>query len=304
MQEIVAKVIEDSIYPGGPRLTTMQCTAPRFILAEINTHRVFSRSSASSRAIPVEKQIQKIHDNPMLPVSWPREQKGMQGGDELDEFDREDAEGVWYRCRNMTLSVIEEYLARHPDKPTRLHKSVLNRLMEPYMWHTMVITSTAWDNFLKQRAHPAAQPEFRVLAEKMRDELSWSKPRELTLFDYHTPYLWEDERNEFTREKAVKISVARCARTSYLTQEGTHDPDADLALYERLVTFDPKHWAPLEHVASPWPNNQQRGPLWIQTEPRNKERVNVRHLPQVGNFLMWQQHRTTVEHQLGERTYV
>ena len=47
-----ARVLLDSVSPAGVRLTTLEVTFPRFVLAEFNTHRVFSRNSASSRAIP------------------------------------------------------------------------------------------------------------------------------------------------------------------------------------------------------------------------------------------------------------
>ena len=51
---ISAKVIADSVCPKGVRMTTMEIEYPRFILAELNTHRMLSKNSASSRAIPVK----------------------------------------------------------------------------------------------------------------------------------------------------------------------------------------------------------------------------------------------------------
>jgi hypothetical protein len=62
-----AKVIADSINPFGNRLTTLQVTFPRFILAELNTHRVLSRNSASSRVIPPEKLIARVLAHPFVP---------------------------------------------------------------------------------------------------------------------------------------------------------------------------------------------------------------------------------------------
>ena len=53
LKRISAKVIADSVSPKGIRLVTIECQFPRFILAQVNTHRVFSRNSASSRAIPI-----------------------------------------------------------------------------------------------------------------------------------------------------------------------------------------------------------------------------------------------------------
>jgi len=66
-----AKIIADSI-ASGVRLTTMEVCFPRFILAEFNTHRVFSRNSASSRAIPVERRIAQVRENPFVPEAGAR----------------------------------------------------------------------------------------------------------------------------------------------------------------------------------------------------------------------------------------
>jgi thymidylate synthase ThyX len=58
-----AEILADSLSPQGHRITTMKITFPRFILAEMNTHRVFSRNSASSRAIPFNKMVKRLSDH-------------------------------------------------------------------------------------------------------------------------------------------------------------------------------------------------------------------------------------------------
>ena len=65
---IKAKIIADSINSKRCRLTSWVLEYPRFIHAEIMIHRVFSRNAASSRAIPTEKIIQNIIDDPAMPV--------------------------------------------------------------------------------------------------------------------------------------------------------------------------------------------------------------------------------------------
>jgi hypothetical protein len=67
---ITAKVIADSIADGCPRLITLQLRYPRFIHSEFMTHRAFSRNASSSRAIPVERLIQDVIDDPAMPVYW------------------------------------------------------------------------------------------------------------------------------------------------------------------------------------------------------------------------------------------
>jgi thymidylate synthase ThyX len=72
-----ARIVADSTNAKGNRLTTMVVVFPRIVLAEFNTHRVFSRNSASSRAIPVEKMIAMVEEQPYVPEEWGSNQKGM-----------------------------------------------------------------------------------------------------------------------------------------------------------------------------------------------------------------------------------
>jgi hypothetical protein len=68
VSEPSARVILDSISPDGVRLTTLECVMHRFVLAEFNTHRMFSRNSASSRAIPVDRQLESVATDTAMPV--------------------------------------------------------------------------------------------------------------------------------------------------------------------------------------------------------------------------------------------
>jgi len=250
--ETSARVVAHSAHPyGGPDLITVEVTLHRFVLAELNTHRVFSRNSASSRAIPVEKMLARVADDPAWPVSWPAEQAGMQGGDELVDDDLDDAMSVFMAVRRFTLNELTDYVTRNPDKTHRLHKSVLNRLLEPFLWHTVVITSTEWDNFFGLRCHPLAQPEIRLAAEKIREAIEASTPRTLPYDDWHTPY----SQNTLTSHKQARLiqSVARCAWVSTASQEGDHSFEACERMVRRLATAQPMHASPFEHQATPVP---------------------------------------------------
>lgn len=280
IMETRAEVIADSIDDKGNRLTTMEVTFHRFVLAEFNTHRVFSRNSASSRAIPVEKQIKMLFDSPAFPVSWASEQPGMQGGTDLTGEALEDAQELFQRVYEHNLYEVLAYLKRHPNKSERLHKSLINRLLEPFMWHTVIVTSTEWDNFFQQRCSPLAQPEIRVAAEMMESALRSSEPDLKRQGQWHLPYIQEDEQ-DLPLELKIKLSAARCARVSYLTHDGVRDINKDIELYEKLVTADPPHWSPLEHVARP-----------IDRSLNSIER-SVLELP--GNFSGWVQLRHIVD---------
>lgn len=248
-----ACVLLDSVSPTGDRVTTMEVILHRFVLAEFNTHRAFSRNSASSRAIPIQRLIQRVEDDPALPILWPAERRGMQGGEEFDWETATLARAMWMQAASEAVDSAKVLAAM------TVHKSVVNRLLEPFLWHTVIVTGDAagYDNFFRQRCSPLAQPEIRAAAEATRDAYSDSEPTPLDFGEWHTPLIRPDELDfygplgEDMEEQRRYVSAARCARVSYLTHAGTRDVDEDLQLYERLVTADPPHWSPLEHVCRP-----------------------------------------------------
>jgi hypothetical protein len=244
-----ATIVADSISPDGTRLTTALVTFHRFILAEVNTHRKLSRNSASSRARSFESVLNDVANNPAFALSWPREQPGMSGGAELDGDDLADAQAVLRGIAEYTITQYREYLDRHPDKSTRLHKSILNRPLEWFASHTAIITSTEWDNLFHQRCDANAQPEFRVLAELMRDALAANAPTPVEWFDWHLPLVGLNPDDVTLDEVGqVKVCAARCARTSYLTHDGRRDLAEDFRLFDSTL-FSKGHWSPLEHPA-------------------------------------------------------
>jgi len=251
---IYAKVVTDSISDHGHRLTTMEVQCHRFVLAEFNTHRRFSRNSASSRAIPFQKQLQRMEELGLAyPLSWPKEQKGMQGGEEFSEESIQNLRSGWEASARGTIQMAQAMYS------AGLHKSVINRLLEPFMWHKIIVSATEWQNFFDQRCSPLAQPEIRVLAEAMEVALDESSPEHIGIDNWHLPYIDEEtilavmdaDELELKQEALKRISAARCARVSYLTHDGKRDIFADLDLFDKLVVAKPPHWSPLEHVATP-----------------------------------------------------
>lgn len=262
-----AKIIADSISPHGRRLTTMEVVMHRFVLAEFNTHRAFSRNSASSRAIPLKTQLERIEAHTATPLVWPAEQPGMQGGDNLP-WDKEiKGRHLWFEAAIAARQLAEE-MGR-----LGVHKSICNRILEPFMWHTVVVTATDWENYFKQRCSPLAQPEIRAASEAMQSALAASTPVPMGYGDWHTPYVDEDSAQEayLLGLDTRHISAARCAKVSYMRQE-VRDLRKEDQLYRRLVTADPPHMSPLEHVATPTEEFMDSG----------------------GNFRGWTQLRTQV----------
>jgi hypothetical protein len=314
-----AKIIEDSITPTGVRLVTAQVCFWRPVLAEWNTHRLFSRNSASSRARSLNITIREIEEFPALPMGWLAEKRGMTPGDEIDPEKAEEATQIWL---DLARDAVD---AARALQRLGVHKSAANRLLEPWMMHTAVVTATGWENFFAQRCHPAAQKEIRVPAEMLRDAMAASEPRLLREGEWHLPYVtdadWKVLLGRADLGKSiypdlVKVSAARSAQVSYVPPDEVDLPleqriDKDLARYDGLLnpgTGSEPHWSPLEHVATPWPANRQSTPIRYEVPSkrpgiRQYQVIRTDHLPKIGNLLEWRSLRTTVEAETEAQTY-
>lgn len=253
-----AKIILDSLAPCGKRLTTIEARFPRFILAEMNTHRDRARNSASSRAIPFPKMLAAVTAEPVLPLRWGSEQRGMQTGGEI--ANPVEADRVWLEARDNAVKSAQALA------DLGVHKSLCNRLVEPWMWITVIMTATEWRNFFRLRCHPDAEIHFQKIATMILDVLNQSVPLSLAVGDWHLPFIQPNER-DLPIETLQRISVARCARVSYLTHDGKRDIAADVSLFERLMTGSGfGHLSPHEHVAEARGDLVRSGPFvgWKQ----------------------------------------
>lgn len=237
-----AKVLADSISAGGVRLITFEVTLPRIVLAELNTHRDLSRNSASSRAIPVEKQIQRVLDDPFVPIHWGKNQKGMQAEQELQGWRRTLARNIWLGTRHLAVWAAKGMLW------TGVHKQITNRLLEPWMWQTVIISATQRRNFYGLRRHKDAQPEIKRAADLMWEAQQTSTLAFVPHGSWHMP-MWSEDLASLPQQEQILACVGRCARVSYLTHDGRRDPQADIQLAQRLA--EAGHMSPFEHVATP-----------------------------------------------------
>lgn len=248
---ISAQIIADSISSNGVRITTMQLRYPRFIHAEFMTHRVFSRNASSSRAIPVAKMIEDLRRDPAMPVFWGSNKPGMQAGDELTGIELHRVRGYWRQAMEDAIHHAESMLH------FGLHKQIANRILEPWAHINVVVTATDWENFFQLRRHKDAQPEIHELADRMYLAMHMSTPVALQSGDWHLPYVNErgyvpSTVNPDWIETLKHVSVARCARVSYLTHDGRETTvQEDAALYDRLIGSIPLHASPAEHQATP-----------------------------------------------------
>ena len=250
-----ARVLADSV-SSGIRLTTISVTLPRIVLAEMNTHRVLSRGTASSRAIPVKTRCDLIEEHPFVPEAFGKNQKGMQADALLDPEANSEAEKIW---REALADAV-----RHARRLAEVgvHKQYANRLTEPFAWVTQIITATEWDNFFALRIHKDAQPEISVAAKLMRDALLRSTPTKLRVGEWHLPLvkLYDTSRGGISATEPYHVaeqialcsSVARCAAVSYEKHNVEKTLDEEVARHDQMLASG--HMSPFEHqakVASP-----------------------------------------------------
>lgn len=251
---ISAKIIKDSIAENGKRITTFELEYPRFIHSEFMTHRMLSRNAASSRAIPLSQMIKMVWNDPASPVSWGKNQSGMQAKTQLEGKDLYWAKTLW-NLSGKAVCGFAWLLGK-----TNVHKQIANRILEPWSHIKVVVTATDWDNFFYLRNHPDAQPEIHELAKLMWKEYRLNTPTILKEGEWHLPYLDgynilpdEDfvpfEETDICLSDAIKLSASLCAQVSY--RKADESIKKALNIYKRLVESKPVHASPFEHQATP-----------------------------------------------------
>ena len=241
--QIHAEIVGHSLNPQGDELISVLCTFPRIILAEVNTHRMLSKNTSSSRAIPFKKMVESVQNDPFVPIAWQKEHKGMQGSEYLiDTMDIQRAVHRWLIARDRAIEQ-----AKVLNEGVGVTKQLANRLLEPFMWTTMLITGSkeGWDNFFELR-NPVYEvghntfkskkevldyysddpnfPELRrysdldwlhlnkgqaeihmmALAESIYDAMNESTPKQLQAGQWHIPF--EDKiRDGYVTENLTKI---------------------------------------------------------------------------------------------------
>lgn len=298
--EITAKIIAHSkSVVSGKEIVTFELQYPRFILAELNTHRLFSRNSASSRAIPVAKMVEQVRLSPAMPVHWGKNQPGMQAKEELTGCDLDATQSDWLVAARAAASIAERM------SNYGAHKQIVNRILEPFQMMKTVLTATEFDNFFWLRKHPDAQPEIKLLAELMWEVLQASEAVTLEAGDWHTPYFGDGywlKGCGVPLEDALAISSSCCAQVSYRKLDDSLEKAKDI--FDKLIESKPCHASPTEHQATPM---QQGGEFWDEGGeyslncPHSSDcwEEGVTHSDRQGNlwsgnFKGWIQHRQLI----------
>lgn len=262
---VTAEVIADSVSAiSGDRIATMRLVYPRPIHAEFMTHKLFSRNAASSRAIPVSRVLKMVRENPACPIHWGANQKGMQANGEVENRDL--AKALWVYAAQQASKIAEEMMK------LGLHKQVANRILEPFQYMSVVVTSTSYDNFFNLRHHKDADPNIQELARVMKIALDASTPKTMYEGMWHVPFVdwkylnlldefveegkprykqvfFDEDGNIISLDEARKISASCVAQTSFRRENKSLEKAE--SIFSILVESEPVHASPVESQATP-----------------------------------------------------
>lgn len=296
---IKAKVIAHSLSAvTGDRMVSLEIEYPRFILAELNTHRMLSKNSASSRAIPVAKMLELVRTNPASPVFWGKNKAGMQATEELTGQELETVKQLWLSAAN-SVADFAEALAE-----AGLHKQHSNRPLEFAQVMKTVISGTEWANLYHLRKHSDAQPEFNALATAMDDAVYKSSPVMLYPGEWHLPYIrcerdfngtmrYYVDNQELSVDEALMVSTSCCAQVSYRKED--YSLDKAEKIFNQLINSQPCHASPVEHQATPMDKRTWLEKLTLQKFTQD----GITHVDRggnrwSGNLRGWIQHRKLI----------
>lgn len=266
---VSASILADSFSPSGKRLTSFLVECPVYVWTELLTHRLLSRSCSSTRAVPTAKFLEDVRANPAIPTVLTQYQKGMSANQPLSLENEAVARAIYTDACNNLLNACEAL------SKLGVSKQDANILLLGFIHYRAIVTATEWKNFFKLRVSEEARPDMRLLATTMQNLYQTHTPNRVGYNEWHLPF---DPGTEFSISDRRAVSIARCARVSYLKEGQLSRIEDDLALYERLK--ENGHLSPMEHIATPIP-------------PEGGKEVMV------GNFVGWLQYRKTVEGESG-----
>lgn len=198
---ISAKIAADSISPQDERLITMELVFPRIILSEFNKHRMLSSSTSSSRAIPFEKMVEVVQNDPFIPIAFQKKHKGMQGNEYIEV--KEGIYGVkdtWLEARNKAVNIANSL---HNQGVT---KQIANRLLEPFMWCTVLVTGNkeSFDAMFKLRC-----PSYEIELPTSEDRgLDWDVFKFKSKKDFKRA-IYSDEIDNYTDLEWLQINKGK-----------------------------------------------------------------------------------------------
>lgn len=286
----------------------------------------------NSRAIPFEKMVEVVENDPFIPLAWQKHHKGMQGTEYItDPKQIKYKVDTWLDARDKAIEyarklygdaifVCAEGNRKWYETYDGASKQICNRLLEPWMWVCQLVTGTreSFEHLFEQRCpqyefedgemrlingtiipgklkgkskkevlmtatlnsglsriiedglselewlqHNKGQAEihFMDLAEKMYDALHESQPQILKEGQWHIPFSNEIDA-KLSLEDQIKMSVAKTARISYTTIDGTKDLTLEQAseMFDKLKNSG--HWSCFGHIGRCM--NEEEYESWVR----------------------------------------
>lgn len=316
-----AVIVADSLAPSGVRLTTALIRIATIVLQDVHTHRtvyqfvkpdgdtewadiVSNKSTNSNRAKPTKQVLWDVWRDPFCPERFPVRAATMHSSrGYLEGCKHHVARHLWLKARYIMMFVALLLMW------SGCHKQIANRLLSPWQWTVIVMTAVDvyWNHFIGLRHHYMAQDQVQEAAEAFHMAYDASTPDILAAGEWHTPFITKSERDHYSEPVLLRLSIARCARTSYASdlesmieiasQRPVYD---DLMFYnQRLAPMKPPHDGPREHQASAHADSMHRsgtlhgwdqlrhtdmaGHLEIlaQIEPSRTQALAERYAPQI-----------------------
>lgn len=299
MDSTKVELIQSSVTEGGTRIDTFILEYPRAIHSQLLTHRVFSKNSSSTRAVPIPKVIEQIEQDPAKFI-WTHNQSGMQGSVVTDPTLIDMAN----TSHNTLFDVVKQFAELMNRKPEDgglgLHKQNVGRYLEPFQNIRVCLTSTEWENWDWLRIDPDAQPEIRELATKIKEARDSTVSLFLLPGEWHVPFVdrkpingrmtyWV-ESEEVSLTEAINISMSCCAQTSYRKLDVTKEKAEDMI--PKLFGGRKVHASPSEHQATPM--DVVKDPFDPDSWQKGITHVDRKGNLWSGNFRHWIQNRQLI----------
>lgn len=265
-KHIKVEIVEHS-FNQEHEIITFSLRYPYFIHQELLTHRMLSRTYVHSRIADVSDKMSSILHQPFIP-EIEKENKKMIYGGEMSGMKKRMAELVW-RFGGLTTVINAKIL-----RALGVHRSLINRILEPYSTIETIVTATDWSNFFNTRLAKDTEPHFRYMAQLMDFEIKNSRSSKVdgnhnskihAPFSYIPSMNMVEEIREECKINSHSNAIEKCRiitsvvsvmyperRNVYLElSESEMDEHfkTDYLLYNSLI--EKQYWCPFEHAAVP-----------------------------------------------------
>lgn len=261
-------------------VSTFETRMPKVVLPQFATHRNFSKSASSARAIPGRKYRKLLTG--WMPEAFPKNAKGMSPSKLLVGAHEFMAKLLWKSLYYITCVFHQLFIW------LGVHKEIANRLLDAFAYINIIVSTTYLKNFFALRIEDNAQDQIEEVAKDMKVAFDSKKAvvRHIHLplienddiddiFDDPSTHILSKEKQTLLRLSIynlilgkgshsirdyksipariymllIMINTCKTARGSYLNHYQPRTLAANKEFYEDLVVSKPIHASPAESCA-------------------------------------------------------